>query len=351
MKKIKIGFFYPKYFPVNGGLSVHGYNLIKNLATKNVTILTVGQFDGISKSYKKNILNFLKILLISNIIYVRISSGKGFNNLIPFFCSLLRKKVMIELNGPSDEIIKKGGTINDVIERDKILRKRLVHGNKIIVVSNELKTYLINILNINKEKILVIPNGGEKYDNDKTLLSKQDLLNIDNFKSSYTKIVFWSGTPEPWQAFDKITNIIDNSPKDIGFIIVCNKKLEGLSNNSNVLCFNGLKRDSVLYIMSQCNIGLALYGNYDWSRIGFFNSSLKFFEYLANNLFVIASQKGQLLDYGSNPNVFLSDDTKKIIDKIISYTPTNNSQINFRTWKDVSDETFQEISNLLKVNP
>ncbi len=346
MEKIKVGFFYPKYYPVSGGMSVHGYNLVRGLTNNKVEIHTLGMNDGISISYSKNVFNFLKMFFGTDLIYCRVGTGGGILNKIPFISKVFRKKLIVELNGPSDEILQKGGTKKDVLYRDKVLIKRLKYSDAIIVVSEAVKEYVVKILKINHIPITVIPNGGEPYCSKGIKPSNKIEEKVQPFLNRYPKIVFWSGTAEPWQGYTTIQKIIENSPSDIGYVLVCNQKLEGIINEENVLVLEKLQRHEILYVLNQCDIGLALYGDFNWSRIGFFNSSLKFFEYLANGLYTLASPKGQILSYANEPNVYLSDDSIELLAQIIDYKVVDKENIKYRSWDDVAVETIKVINNL-----
>ncbi|MDP4265920.1 MAG: hypothetical protein Q8880_00620 [Bacteroidota bacterium] len=350
MKNFKIAFFYPKFFPVTGGASVHGYYLAKGLHNKGYEIITFqNQKDDFTFKASKNIISLIYKILISDLVYVRfIYFGK--TNYIPLIAKLLRKKTIVEFNSPSDELLMLGRNKNEVIKNDKKLKSLISYADTVIAISENMKNYCINELKC--KNVVIVENGGEKIDISKLNVPDSIIEAVNKIKSSFIKTVIWSGTNTSWQGIDIIENIITKTNKNTAFILICNdiSLIEKYKNIQNVFIFSDLSRDSVSYLTINSNIGLALYGDYSWSRYGFYGSSLKYFDYLINGLYVVATPLGHIkkdnfnnLIPGNNP-----DEIINFIDNFVANQMPDTSKNHYRSWEDVVDETDKIIKKLLK---
>jgi len=308
MKKIFI--FYPNIFPIYNGASVHGYNLIKELSKNKYKIITIKQKK--SQYYEvanyKNIIELHRALSDCDYIYYRVP----LNNVTKFerFLSLFPKsKKILEVNAPVEELISEHGLKSIPKGYRKIYSWKIRQAKYYVVVSIILKDYLVNKWNVTEDKIIVAPNGCNPDYFSKNYKGKTFLNKIKKTK------VFWAGNPSVgFQDVENIYAIAESFQhrEDIVFIF------GGLSNvdstYSNVITLPKLNYSEVYKYINDSDILLAFYGDYKWSDIGFYGSSLKFFEYMASGNPVIAPRKGQIAEISTHlEDAYLYDTREEII--------------------------------------
>lgn len=92
-------------------------------------------------------------------------------------------------------------------------------------------------------------------------------------------------------------------------------------------------------VNTYCHTGLALYGDYSWDRLEFYNSSLKIFEYLVNGLLTITNKRRTDIQQPYS-NYTEAKDTDEIITLVKNMLPQIAEPLqNGRTWKHVAAET------------
>lgn len=353
---MKIGFIYYDFYPVKGGASVHGFNLAKELTTLGYTLYKInGAEDPYTKKYKNRFIGFFKILKWSDVIYLRMDYFLKLRNLSSLFALIAGKKLIIELNSPSDELYLFGKSLRYVMCVDLLVRFVLKRAAAIIVVSEPIKRYCVEALSLNAEKVHVIENGGEvfhsdidsletvKYSRRSKLLDKK----IEEIKKEYKKIAIWAGSSNKMQDLKWLNEISEIQKNKTAFIIIVKEEKgeEVDFRSKNQFLFKNLSRKEVSKFIMSSDVGLAFYEDYKWSRWGFYNSSLKIFEFLNNNLITITNIEGTGIQR-KYPNFMVAKDSEsvlKILNSDFNHSP-KKSQI--RTWKDVSKEVSEIIQQV-----
>lgn len=349
ISKNKIAFFYPSHCPVTGGSSVHGYYLAKHLSEKGFILKTFPNLpDGFTQYYKRNVWNICKVILQADLIYVRIHT-EGFTKYIPFIAKMFGKKVVAEINGLPDELkLTKNYTEKKVLQIDNALRRWLKYADAIIAVSTMLKDYCTQYLQC--RNVFVVENGGEQFLLNNLHVSNDFKTAIDDIYRVHKKIAIWSGTSNPWQGIDIIEKIASVSTNDVGTIIISNdlNVRYRFEPYENVYVFDNLGRDEIAYIILHASVGLALYGNHNWCRYkDYYGSSLKYYEYRANGLAVVATPSGHLAHI-NHKNVFVSSSITEMYSWILHNAVRQEGERDFRSWSNVADETLQVILKYIK---
>ncbi len=348
---IKITYLYSSYYPIRGGGNVHGYYLAKGLTGKGYILYNFNKTaDDFSVNVRRSLKNILITMKNSDIVYLRLNLKIDSKYLLLILAKLLRRKIIIELNSPSDELRLSGAGDYKIKITDTFLRMAAKLSDHMIVVSNPVKKYCEEILKA--KYITTIPNGGIKFSIDYSKINPIIIEKIKFIKNNYKKIAIWSGTKQPWQGYDIIKDIIYKSKNNIAYIIISNNNnIFKEAANNNVYYFNNLERKEVEYIISQSHIGLSLYSDYGkLCKYGFFGSPTKFREYLINGLFVIANPDGQMLEV-KQENLFLSFDADEILQCIYDLDVTKKYDTSkCRSWDDVAEETDKVIQSILKKN-
>lgn len=353
---MKIGYLYYDFYPVKGGASVHGYHLAKELTSLGYTLYKInGAEDPYTKKYKNRFTGFFKILKNSDVIYLRMDYFLNFRNLTSLFSLFAGKKLIIELNSPSDELHLFGKSPRYVMWVDLVIRFVLKKADAIVVVSEPIKRYCVEALSLNPEKVHVIENGGEvfqsintssdnaKYNRRSKLLDEK----IKDIKKKYEQIAVWAGSSNKMQDLTLLNEISEIQRDKTAFIIIVKEengeKVDFKSKNQFV--FKNLNRKEVSKFIGSSDVGLAFYDDYHWSRWGFYNSSLKIFEFLNNNLITITNIEGTETQR-KYPNYMVAKDIESvllILNSDVDYSP-EKSQI--RTWKEVGSEVSEIIQQV-----
>ncbi len=351
---MKIGFIYYDFYPVKGGASVHGYNLAKELTKLGYSLYKInGDEDPYTKKYKNRFIGFFKILKDSDIIYLRMDYFLKLRNLSSLFSLIAGKKLIIELNSPSDELYLFGKSLRYVMWVDFLVRFVLKRADAIIVVSEPIKRYCIEALSLNPEKIHVIENGGEiflsnngtvdskKYSRRSLLLDKK----IKDIKNRYNQIAIWAGSSNKMQDLKWLNEISEIQKDKTAFIIIVKEEKgeEVDFKSKNQFLFKNLSRKEVSKFILSSDLGLAFYDDYHWSRWGFYNSSLKIFEFLNNNLITISNIEGTETQR-NYPNYKVAKDSESVLNILNSDFDHKPKRSQIRTWEDVS----KEVSNIIQ---
>ncbi|OBU24038.1 hypothetical protein [Photobacterium kishitanii] len=289
---MNILFCYPSFFPITGGGTVHGYYLAKNLYEQGHKITVINKQDDGFTNYinKKDILKFIKAVRCSDVVYVRISTS-GVANFIPFIANLLGAKVIGEVNAPSEELYLLGKSKRKVLLSRFLLKFQLKFCSELISVSEEVNNYLLS-LDLSSH---VIYNGGERI---KELPSEAVISKSWTLK--YKKIMLWSGNVYSWQGSNILKDITDRANQlGYGVIIVTNENYNS-NFSSNVKIIVNPTREQLSNIYQLCDIGLAPYDLSTLTKWGFYNSPLKIYEYLANDLLVFTNAKNAQIDKLAN---------------------------------------------------
>lgn len=345
---MKIGFIYYTFYPVSGGASVHGYNLARELHALGYELYKInGQADPFTNKLENPVTGIIWILANCDVIYIRMDYFLNLRNLVSLFAIAGRKKVIVEINSPSDELHLFGRGRKYIRSADRIIRNILKRTDAVITVSEPLKKYCKEALNL--DKIHVIENGGEIFSEPGLAATKPVKEQLGQIRKEYSKIVVWSGSLNEMQDLSDIQAIAESQKDQAAVILIVKEDVkEGVfpSSIDNLFIFKDLSREDVKYIISQSDIGLALYSDYPWSRWGFYNSSLKIFEYLNNGLLTITNTEGTKIQR-SYPNFLFVDRADEMITHIEKYKPGTFEIHAPRTWRDVAEETSQIIQNVV----
>lgn len=353
---MKIGYLYYNFYPVEGGASVHGYNLAKELSTLGYTLYKInGAADPYTKKYRNQFVGFFKILKNSDVIYLRMDYFFKIRNLSSLISLVAGKKLVIELNSPSDELYLFGKSVRYVMWIDSLFRFVLKRADAIIVVSEPIKRYCTEALSLNPDKIFVIENGGEVFHtenesyNSEKYSHRTKLLDnkIEEIKNKYNQIAVWAGSSNKMQDLKWLNELSEMQNEKTAFIIIMKdgKGDEVNFRGNNQFLFKNLSRKEVSKVILSSDVGLAFYGDYQWSRWGFYNSSLKIFEFLNNNLITISNIEGTEIQK-NYPNYMVagnSEEVLKILNSDLNLRPVS-SQI--RTWENVGTEVSEIIQQV-----
>jgi len=139
----------------------------------------------------------------------------------------------------------------------------------------------------------VIPNGS-----DPELFAVAEPIALGGYEQ-HIKVLYAGDFRWPWQEFDLIDQIAALAQRDgrrMVFIVLSHTPIQRVYTRENILIFTGVPYLDVPRYVAAADVCLCLYGDFSWSRYGFYPSSLKLFDYMAAGKPVIASRQGQLAE-------------------------------------------------------
>jgi len=318
---LKIGFFYPPYYPLGTGASVHGYHLVKGLKKRGHQILScLGDGNPDCINFDRTKTEAIKMARQADVLYIRINTFSFLKQ--STLLKLVRPfslPVVWEVNAPTEELhanYPPGVGRDRIVRAENLKRKSLAKFVSAgIGVSETLKTYICDFLGI--KKAYSIPNGSDPdhFSTDRTVLTP--LIHIENkFK------IIWTGNANPWQGIELIIETakrMEQTHPDIIFIVITQDSKWTFPVLKNLLVLRGISYTDIPSYIAASDACLCLYNEYNWLKYGFYGSSLKLFDYMASKKPVIASDMGQIstvINDGIN-GLLVNNDINSIINKIL----------------------------------
>ncbi len=347
---MKIGYIYYNFYPVTGGPSVHGYHLAKELSQLGHELYKLNGDPDPYTTKKNPLTGLLFILKECDVIYVRMDYFLKPRNLIPPIALAAGKRVVVELNAPSDELHLFGKSKDYIRKADRWMKSVLEKTDAVIAVSEPIRQYCEEELDL--KNVHVVENGGEVFETGFSGISSVLKERIGAIRNSYSRIAVWSGSVNQMQNFTLLKQVAEQSP-DTALIVISKKEREeepapGFPSG-NIFPLQNLDREEVSYVIGCADIGLAFYGDYSWSRWGFYNSSLKVYEYLNNGLLTITNKPGTNIQK-SYPNFKVAGNAEEILTFMENYKYHSPGKQNIRTWKHVAEETSKIIGDITGQN-
>lgn len=232
---------------------------------------------------------------------------------------------VLEINAPlMYEVGRYYSHIYQEIGRE-IENKLFAGADKIIVVSNILKNYLVNY-GVIEEKIRVVPNGV-----DENIFHPS--TSGENVRRKYhledKEVICFAGSlHQQWQGIDdllKSAKIISSIKPSVRFLIIGNTEgqEEILKTAPDNVVFTGeIPHSEVPTYLAAADILVAPYKLEEvFKDIGFYNSPVKLFEYMAMGKPIIASnigQIGEILEHGKTGLLIEPGNYKELTEYILT---------------------------------
>lgn len=257
------------------------------------------------------------------------------------------------------------GIITAILKRFE--RKVLKESAVIVTVSEVLKSELIQF-GIEKEKIMVLPNGVDPtffVNNPEEGMKIRDKYNISHNKN----VVGFAGTFGNWHGIDELTNAIVQLEEDnFEFLLMgdgmMRKKMEKtLSNRDDVHFLGKIPFEQMPAHLSACDI---LIISNSWNpndKRPFFGSPTKLFEYMAMGKAIVASdleQIGEILVDGKTAVLFPTGDTKAMAEVVRKLGESSDLRVKLgemarqevearHTWKNNALEVINRASTIKEI--
>ncbi|MBL7768519.1 MAG: glycosyltransferase [Flavipsychrobacter sp.] len=332
---MKIGIVYTKFYPLSSSASVHGFNLFQALKQEGVELHSIGiGSNSITVDHPKSIKGILQFIRSIDVVYIRINPWlwNDWFTLLKLF-SFGRIKVIWELNAPVEEVLAAyKNTPPPKIRRwmrwQNFKRKCLASlCDGCISVSSVLENYSREVLKI--INTVTIPNGSDPQLFCRKAPAPANPL-TDIVKGKF--VVSWAGNGAiGWQGTNLLAELAEYYAKadpDIFFLVFSNRSFYNQKYLPNLLSLGEINYDKLPELLQLSHVGFCLYNEYDWCKYGFYNSSLKMFDYLSLELIVIASDMGQLAEIiKDGENGFLVRNTLEELIEKINYSKAQYDQL------------------------
>ena len=317
---MKIGFFYPRYYPVTASASVHGYQIAQELVNRGHTLLSCTNDENPDcVRYPATKIGTYRLMKDADVLYIRLASY--FEHVSMW--KLVRPfslPVIWEINAPLEERYAFGDEENLLPKIKRLNRKRRFYAKFVdasVCVSRVIRDYSEDFLKIKKS--VYVSNGSDPHHFSNEVAPASCTVEWRD----YFKVV-WAGNPAmPWQAMDLMVDVckkIERKRDDILFVFICSERKKfsfpPLKNIRVIYDVNYIDMPKYLVAADVC---MCLYKDYAWSKYGFYQSSLKLFDYMAAGKTVIASDMGQLSEVIKNGlnGFILPNSVDLIAEKII----------------------------------
>jgi glycosyltransferase involved in cell wall biosynthesis len=301
-------------YPPKGGSSVHVYQLIKGFADSGHTVCALqGDYPfDLFKRYERNELGqFLKDI---DVLYLRL--GGGLRQDISSFLKWARPltfPLVWEINAPASE---RQNLKSGIIEFCWKAMAGLV--DAAVCVSEEIEVYAQEYLHIRNTK--VIPNGSDPtmFHPDRRNRAVFSCAKEDDF------VVLWAGSSQfITQGLGIIFDVAERMQKieqRVKFVLITDSRYIRRKLPENMEVYEQIPYLSMPEYVASSDLCLCLYQEYSWSKIGFYPSPLKLFDYMSCARPVIASNMGQIarvIRHGEN-GLLANNDPDDIVKKIQS---------------------------------
>lgn len=217
---------------------------------------------------------------------------------------ILKIPLILEVNEPlieEKQLFTKALNSSQKLVASIITRLCYYQADKIVAVSNVMKSILVRDWNVTEEKIFVLPNAADtnifyKSFNTKDIKTKLGL-------TGYFVIGF-VGTLHAWYGIENLISalalILKQLPNSKLMIIGDGQmrnsliaQAKELGIDDNVIFTGHIEHKSVLEILSSIDIAVAPFKNLPME---FYGSAIKVFEYMAAGKAIVASRIGQLTE-------------------------------------------------------
>jgi len=301
-------------FPVGIGSSAHAYQSVSGFVKYGHSVNAFRGDYPFALFRKYSPASLIKFVRDTDVLYIRI-----FNGISQDAYTLLKAlrpsslPVVWEINAPSYEqkTIKRWLTGASW----KMLAK-LVDAS--VCVSAELRAYAQEDLGLASS--FVVPNGSDPGLFSPAYRDKRIFKGFGNDEF----LVLWAGSSQyPWHGIDIILAVAEKMAginKKIKFLLVTDSAfIRRMHIPGNVTIMPPVPYFSMPGYIASSDLCLCLYNKRAWTKIGFYMSPLKLFDYMSCARPVIATAAGQISRViRDQENGFLTDNSPQdIIDKIL----------------------------------
>ncbi|WP_017729794.1 glycosyltransferase [Nafulsella turpanensis] len=364
---MNIGLIYTKFYPLTSSASVHGYQLVTNFKKLGYQVNTIGVGKNeLTRDFPKSPSGIVNFYNNSDVIYIRLNPWlkNDWFTLIKLL-SLGKKKIVWEVNSPSEEALANYDpsriplSVKKWVKTQNNKRKSLAKLCDLsISVSEALQKDMKERFKVQNSHY--IPNGSDPE------LFKPKVKDENNPLAGMTAgkfVVVWAGNAAfKWQGTSLIGEVaakMKGIDRDVVFLYISNVSIYNQVVLPNLISLGEINYLKLPDFLNFADVALCLYNRFNWSPIGFYNSPLKMYDFMAMELPIIGTNMGQIAEViEDGKNGFLtSNSVNEIIEQILFLKnnaeereqigkAARNAIISKYNWKETARRTIQLIEDL-----
>lgn len=276
----------------SGGGAVHGYHVVEQLRRLGHTVITAEKTrDPRLERHPRTARSMLRMLRQADAIYMRCHVRGWDELLLVVNRASYRRPVLVEVNAIAEEQYSHSEHpwthVRVAVERFQFHRI-VALADAALCVSQPLADFLAATYPVPRERLHVVPNGGIPA------------TELPPPRGGRPFRAVWAGFAKwPWQAVDTIlaaSSLLRERVPDAEILLYTDGQSSDYAAWPGVRHRAPLAHDEMRRALQQADAALCLYRPMRRSPAGFYNSSLKLFDYMAAGLPVVASALGQICE-------------------------------------------------------
>lgn len=293
---------------------MHGYHVVEQLRRLGHTVITAEKTrDARLERHPRTVRSIRSMLEQADAIYMRCHVRAWDELLLVVNRATFRRPVVVEVNAIAEEQYSHSEHpwmhVRVAVERFQF--HRIVGlADAALCVSQQLADFLAETYPISRDRLHVVPNGG---------IPAPELpppRGDRPFRAVWAGYARW-----PWQALDTIlqaSELLRARVPDAEIRLYTDGRSSDYVAWPAVRHFAPLAHDEMRRALQQADAALCLYRPMRRSPAGFYNSSLKLFDYMAAGLPVVASALGQICEVVQDgvSGYLVEDDPRAVADAL-----------------------------------
>ncbi|MBE7481487.1 MAG: glycosyltransferase [Polyangiaceae bacterium] len=298
----------------SGGGAVHGFQVVEQLKRLGHTVITAEKtHDARLERHPRTLRAMRGMLEQADVVYMRCHVRAWDELLLLVNRATHRRPVVVEVNAIAEEQYSHSESawthVRVAVERFQFHRM-VGLSDAALCVSQQLADFVRATHPIAPERVHVVPNGG---------IPAPELpppRGARPFRAVWAGYARW-----PWQALDTIlaaSKLLRERVPDAEVRLYTDGRAEDYAAWPAVRHFAPLPHAQMRQALQEADAALCLYRPMRRSPAGFYNSSLKLFDYMAAGLPVVASALGQIcevVDDGVN-GYLVGDDPRAVAEAL-----------------------------------
>ena len=352
-------FSYKDHTTPHGGGAVHGHHVVEQLLRLGHRLITSEpKTDARLESRPRTASSLSRMLDECDAVYLRADGRPWDLAMLSLNRARYRKPVVLEVNAIAEEQLAYGRTLPrrahvTLLRQQYRTMARL--SSVVLCVSELLAEYVRDRYGVERERVLVVPNGG-------TPAAAPPAPRDDGV----FRVVWAGGSRWPWQALDSVLGASRELRREVAeseVVLYTDARGVSLPEADGLRVQPPVPHAELPARLAEADVALCLYRAIPGSPAGFYNSPLKLFDYMACGLPVVASRLGQIgevIEDGVS-GILVDDDATRIAAELVKLArdPIRRRELGVRalerirrhyTWDHTGDGIARALSRAADIN-